>query len=106
VRLTEGRVWITGGLCIFFSALGFVCSKFTGLLGRLSRERGISLFFAAGLRNITAATTIAIEYFPEAAALPAILGIVFQQTLAAIMGRVLMPSPAGRGDRSKRALPG
>jgi hypothetical protein len=32
--------------------------------------------------------TLAIEFFPAAAALPAVLGILFQQSLAALMSRV------------------
>jgi predicted Na+-dependent transporter len=59
----------------------------------------VSLFFAAGLRNITAATTIAIAYFPAAAALPTVLGILFQQTTAAIMGRLLMGKAPAAGER-------
>jgi hypothetical protein len=71
--------------------------KLTGAAGRLNPEKRTSLFFAAGLRNISAATTIAIEFFPPAAALPALLGIVFQQSMAAIMGKILMGGPRKGG---------
>ncbi|MDR2535447.1 MAG: bile acid:sodium symporter family protein [Treponema sp.] len=88
VHLTDPKIWIIAGTCIFFTILSYSCSKLTSLICRLSPEKRVTLFFATGLRNLSAATTIAIEYFPEAAALPALLGIVFQQSLAAVMGRL------------------
>ncbi|MDR0562335.1 MAG: bile acid:sodium symporter family protein [Spirochaetaceae bacterium] len=88
VHLADPKVWGIAGLCVFFAALSYTCSKLTCILCRLSPEKRITLFFATGLRNLSAATTIAIEYFPDAAALPALLGIVFQQSLAAIMGKL------------------
>jgi predicted Na+-dependent transporter len=90
IRFNDPKVWLVAGMCIFFAALGYVLSKITGVICRLSAEKRVTIFFSAGLRNISAATTIAIEFFPEAAALPALLGIVFQQTMAAIMGKVLL----------------
>ena len=83
----DPKVWVIALLSVVFAAFGYGFSRAAGILARLPPEKRITLFFAAGLRNLSAATTIAIEYFPETAALPALLGIVFQQTLAAIMGR-------------------
>ncbi|MDR2101772.1 MAG: hypothetical protein LBP43_04310 [Treponema sp.] len=94
VHPEDPKVWAIGALCIGLSAIGYFLSKLVCVLGRLNPEKGVSIFFAVGLRNISAATTIAIEFFPEAAALPAILGIVFQQTMAAVMGKLLI-RPAG-----------
>jgi predicted Na+-dependent transporter len=90
VHPEDPKIWITGALCVFFAALGYCLSKLVRILGRLNPEKGISIFFATGLRNISVATTIAIDFFPEAAALPSILGIVFQQTMAAVMGKLLI----------------
>jgi tagaturonate reductase len=84
------KVWIIIACCVSFSSIGFVIARLAGLVSRLSREKQISLFFASGLRNTSAAMTIAIEFFPAGAALPAVLGIIFQQSLAAVMGRLLM----------------
>jgi tagaturonate reductase len=88
IRIDEPRVWLIGAFCIIFTAAGYVLAKITGLLGNLGPEKRITLFFSGGLRNISAATTIAIEFFPRAAALPCLLGIVFQQLMAAVMGRL------------------
>jgi tagaturonate reductase len=97
INLQNTRIWIIGVMCIVFSALGFCLGKLTGLLaqrlglwGDTPKEKQVSLFFASGLRNISAAMTLGIEFFPPAAALPAVLGIVFQQTMAAFMGRLFM----------------
>jgi tagaturonate reductase len=91
------EIWIIIAVCIGFSALGFVCGRLTGIAGKLEREKQISLFFASGLRNTSAAMTLGVEFFPPAAALPAVLGIMFQQTTAAVMGRLLL----GKSGRHK-----
>jgi predicted Na+-dependent transporter len=97
INFQNTRLWIIGLMCIIFSALGFSFGKLTGmlakrlgLLGETPNEKLASLFYACGLRNISAAMTLGIEFFPPAAALPAVLGIVFQQTMAAIMGRLFL----------------
>jgi tagaturonate reductase len=90
VRFDNPRVWLVASVCIFFAVLGYFLARFIGLVCRLPGDKRVTIFFSSGLRNISAATTIAIEFFPEAAALPALLGIVFQQSMAAIMGRLLL----------------
>jgi predicted Na+-dependent transporter len=90
VQFDDPKVWIIAVLCVFFAAAGYVIAKVLGLLTKLSQEKRVTLFFSGGLRNISAVTTIAVTFFPEAAALPALLGIVFQQVMAAIMGRTLL----------------
>ncbi|MDR3247185.1 MAG: bile acid:sodium symporter [Treponema sp.] len=97
VRFDDPRVYIIAGVCILFAAMGYCLSRVIGVLCRLSPEKQVTIFFSSGLRNISAAATIANDFFPEAAALPALLGIVFQQTMAAIMGRLLL------GSSSKKA---
>jgi predicted Na+-dependent transporter len=84
------RIWLIGAMCIIFSVSGFVCGKLAGRLGRGNRARQTTLVFSVGLHNTSAAMTMGIEFFPGPAALPAVLGIVFQQTTAAIMGRLLL----------------
>ena len=88
IRLDNPKLLIVLAVCLGLSVLGFMCGKFAGLFGKLNREKQITFFFASGLRNISAALVLAIEFFPASAALPALLGIMFQQTNAAIMGRV------------------
>jgi predicted Na+-dependent transporter len=90
LNLADPNVYLIAALCVGFGVLGYVCSKIAGMVGRLPREKRVTIFFVTGLRNISAATTIAIEFFPAAAAFPCLLGIVFQQVLAALMGKALM----------------
>jgi len=89
IHISDPMVWMIATACIVLSTTGFLLSKFTAIAIRCNREKNISLFFAGGLRNISAVSTIAVTFFPEAAALPALLGIVFQQTLSAVMGKLL-----------------
>jgi predicted Na+-dependent transporter len=44
--------------------------------------------------------TLGVEYFPGSAALPAVIGIMFQQTTAAIIGRILL----GKNNSSANVL--
>lgn len=90
IRPDNPRLWIIIAVCISLSVLGFVCGKLAGIAGRLGREKQITLFFACGLRNTSAAMTLGIDFFPPAAALPAVLGVMFQQTIAAVLGRLLL----------------
>jgi predicted Na+-dependent transporter len=90
IKLDNPIFWSIGALCIVLSASGFILSKFAARAARCNNEKTITLFFSGGLRNISSVTTIAVTFFPEAAALPAVLGIVFQQTLSAIMAKLLL----------------
>jgi predicted Na+-dependent transporter len=90
IRVDDPQVWLIGAFCIVFAVLGYGISKITGILERLYPAKRITLFFSGGLRNISAATTIAIDFFPETAALPCLLGIMFQQLMAAFMGKLML----------------
>jgi predicted Na+-dependent transporter len=90
IRFASLRFWIVGAACVVFSVLGFVVGKAAGLWGKLDRGKQVSLFFAVGLHNTSAAMTLGIEFFPSPAALPSVLGIILQQTIAALMGRVFI----------------
>lgn len=101
VDFSDIRVWTTALQALGLGFLGFLLGRIAGLLGRLDRERTTALVFAVGLRNISAAATLAIAFFPKEAALPSILGMVFQQTMAALAGKFLLGS--SRADRRSTA---
>jgi tagaturonate reductase len=90
IRLDDARVWAVAAVCISFSAAGFVLSKFTASVFKCDTGKSVAVFFCGALRNISAVTTIAVTFFPEAAVLPALLGIVFQQTISVVMGKLLL----------------
>jgi len=94
IRLDDLMIWKIAALCIALSAFGFVISKLAAAAIRCNTEKTVTLFFCGGLRNISAVTTIAVTFFPEAAAMPALLGIVFQQTISAVMGKLMLRKKA------------
>jgi predicted Na+-dependent transporter len=101
IQIASPRFWIVGAACVVFSVLGFVVGKLAGLLGKLDRGKQVSLFYAVGLHNTSAAMTLGIQFFPGPAALPSVMGIIFQQTIAALMGRIFIrkvPEEASKGN--------
>ncbi len=93
VDFSQPRVWAVGAIGIGLTSAAFVLGKTLGLVPGIGPARRRGLVFTVGMRNISAVATIAIAFFPEAAALPAILGMFFQQTLAAVFGRILLGKP-------------
>ncbi len=98
VDFSEARVWVVGAAGIGLTTAAFLLGRALGLLPGIGPARRRGLVFTMGLRNISAVAAIAIAFFPEAAALPAVLGMFFQQTLAAVFGRVLLGRPSDSGE--------
>jgi predicted Na+-dependent transporter len=90
IRADNPRLWIIGAASILLSVLGFAAGKAAALLGRFSREKQVSFFFGVGLHNTSAAMTLGLEFFPGPAALPSVLGIMFQQSIAAVAGKIML----------------
>lgn len=90
VDFSSARVWAVGAVGVGLASVGFLVGKLVGFLPGIDAPRRRGLVFSVGLRNISAAATLAIAFFPEAAALPAVLGMIFQQTLAALFGKLLV----------------
>jgi len=88
IHFNDPKIWGLAALCIFLCAGGFLLSKLASTVVRCNHERSVTLLFSGGMRNISAITTIAVSFFPEAAALPALLGILFQQTISVFMGKL------------------
>ena len=76
-------------MALIFTILGFGLSYAVSRLFHLTREDSVSVVFASGMRNISAAMVIAISFFPPEAVIPVISGIVFQQSAAAISSHFL-----------------
>jgi len=101
VRFDNPWVWLISAVCVGFIVLSFICSRFTTLAVKFNREKQVSFLFTSCLRNSAAAMTLAIRYFPEYAALPAVLGVLFQQNSAAVMGRAFF-GKTGRDETPPR----
>ncbi|WP_066250998.1 bile acid:sodium symporter family protein [Neobacillus drentensis] len=77
-------------LTVFMIALtGYLFSFIIGRFLSGGRDTVISLTFTGGMRNISAGAVIAITYFPAAVAVPVVVGMLFQQTLASLNGYFL-----------------
>ena len=92
VNLGGSRTWMIGAIGMLLVSTGFVLGRLIGFIPTLGGPRARTLVFSVGLRNSVSAATLATAYFPEAAALPAILTMIFQQSLAAVYGRLLLGS--------------
>jgi tagaturonate reductase len=96
IKFNDPLVWAVAALCTVLTSSGFLLAKLNGIAVRCGKEKSdtkmkeISLVFAGGLRNNSAVMTIAVTFFPEAAVLPAVLSIVFQQVITAIMGKLII----------------
>ncbi|MCL2442314.1 MAG: hypothetical protein FWD13_02480 [Treponema sp.] len=90
VQFTNPLVWGIAALCIFLTTTGFLLAKLNGIIGKCDDKKTTSLVIAGGLRNNSAVMTIAVAFFPEAAVLPTLLSIIFQQTIAAIIGKLMI----------------
>jgi tagaturonate reductase len=90
VRFDDLHVWAVAATCVSLSVTGYLLSRLAAATVKCNAEKNVTLLFSGGLRNIGAVTTVAVTFFPEAAALPALLGILFQQTLCAVMGKLLV----------------
>ena len=74
-------------IVVFFIAFsGYLFSFFAGRLFKQDKETVIAMMFSGGMRNISAGAVLAISYFPPAVAVPVVLGMLFQQTLASLYG--------------------
>jgi len=90
VQFTNPLVWGIAALCIFLTTTGFLLAKLNGIIGKCNDKKTTSLVIAGGLRNNSAVMTIAVAFFPETAVLPTLLSIIIQQTIAAIMGKLII----------------
>jgi len=94
------QIWLIFAVCICFNIFGFLCGKTLSMIKKLSREKQITIFFATGLRNNSIAMILATQFFPASAALPSVLGIMTQHTIAGLLGRGIF----GRLLAGKKAL--
>lgn len=66
-------------------ALGYVGSL---CIAKCPRDMTVAMIYSVGMRNISCGLVIAITYFPAAVAVPIILGMIFQQPIAATIPNI------------------
>ncbi|WP_462405315.1 bile acid:sodium symporter family protein [Gracilibacillus sp. Marseille-QA3620] len=85
----SGRLLLVGitvfGIALSGYVLSYVVAKITGQ----NKESIVSMTFSGGMRNISAGAVLATTYFPPSAAVPVVLGMLFQQLSATLFGKIL-----------------
>ncbi|MDC3417107.1 bile acid:sodium symporter family protein [Aquibacillus salsiterrae] len=74
---------------LFIAACGYLLSWIIAKVIKREKEVVIALTFTGGMRNISAGAVLAVAYFPQAVAVPVVVGMLFQQVLASIYGKLL-----------------
>lgn len=87
----EGIFIFVALVALFLAFLGFGLGAFTGRWMKLPTPDCVSLMYGTGLRNISAALVLALTYFDARSGIPIVIGIIFQQTIAAISGLIFLP---------------
>lgn len=100
IDITDPAVYRIAFLALVLGFCGFGLGHLLARLGKLPADQQRTMVFSVGLRNISAAATLAIAFFPEKAALPAIIGMVFQQSMASVAGRLFLGKPTALSDSS------
>jgi bile acid:Na+ symporter, BASS family len=78
-----------GALLLFLSFLGYVLAIAVGKMLKWENDIVVSMTFNSGMRNINAGTVLAVSYFPPAVAIPVVLAMIYNQTLASFFGFLL-----------------
>ncbi|AYV68485.1 hypothetical protein C2I06_17295 [Niallia circulans] len=74
-------------LTVFVIALsGYFFAWILGVVTKRSKEETIAMIYSGGMRNISAGAVLAVSFFPPAVAVPVVIGMLFQQILAALYG--------------------
>ena len=73
-------------LNVFFAFMGFFLGFTIAKIMRFTREDIVSVSYTVGLRNISAALVLAVNFFPAETSIPVLIGITIQQVIAAIFG--------------------
>lgn len=79
------------GVLVFvglFASFNFLIGAALAYVFRQRRERAVAMLFQSGMRNISAGAVLAMQYFPPASLFAVMAGVLFQQVLAALFGKV------------------
>lgn len=76
-------------IVFLMSSAGYFFSWMIGKWLKWDRAKVVTLTFCGGMRNISAGAVLAVSYFPAPVAVPVVLGMLFQQVLAALSGRLV-----------------
>lgn len=104
----DGKLIGIAGVVLLLAVTGYLVGWFIAKCCGWDRGTIVTLTFNSGMRNISAGAVMAISYFPATVALPVVLGMLFQQTLASTFGKFLelvekRPNQESRAPLSQKA---
>lgn len=85
----DGKLLLIIAVVFFITASGYFFSWFIARSLKMEKDVTVTMTFSGGMRNIAAGAVLAVTYFPGPVALPVIIGMLFQQVMASIYGRLL-----------------
>jgi len=88
IRFDDPLVWKTAVIVILLTAAGFLLIKLVTVIVKCRHPKDITVIISGGLRNNSAVMTIAVTFFPEAAVIPTLVCLIFQQSITAVMGKI------------------
>lgn len=87
------------GFVLALASLGYILGWIVAKLMKWDQDIVVALTFNSGMRNISAGAVLAVAYFPPPVAIPVVLGMLFQQSLASLFGFLLNRRYALKSDR-------
>jgi tagaturonate reductase len=90
IKFNDPVVWMVILFCIVLTTIGFLFAKLNSIIVKCNDEKSTSLILSGGLRNNSAVMTIAVAFFPEMTVLPTLMSIITQQSIAALIGKLLI----------------
>lgn len=91
------RLVFLAAIIVLLASIGYIVSFGLSKLLKYNDADQVAIIFNGGMRNISAGAVLAITYFPAPVAVPVVLGMIFQQMLASLVGFLL-----GRRSRRKQ----
>lgn len=86
------------GFVLALASLGYILGWIVAKLMKWEQDVVVALTFNSGMRNISAGAVLAVAYFPPPVAIPVVLGMLFQQSLASLFGFLLNRKYALKSD--------
>lgn len=83
-------VFFSKAATVFLIAMsGYAFAWLIGKTMKCTQGEIVAIVYTGGMRNISAGAVLAISFFPPAVAVPVVIGMLFQQVLAALFGFLL-----------------
>ncbi|WLR42572.1 bile acid:sodium symporter family protein [Bacillus carboniphilus] len=83
------ELMIVAAVMFILTIIAYGVGGIAGVLFKQDKPTTISMMYNSGMRNISAGAVLAITYFPAPVAVPIIIGMLFQQVLASLVGSMI-----------------